>query len=50
ANENVPGLLIAVQPATGDKCERCWMYHDEVGADETHKTLCPRCAQVMKQI
>ncbi|NLJ77217.1 MAG: isoleucine--tRNA ligase [Peptococcaceae bacterium] len=50
ANENVPGLLIAVQPATGDKCERCWMYHDEVGADETHQTLCPRCAQVMKQI
>ncbi|MDD4335085.1 MAG: class I tRNA ligase family protein, partial [Desulfotomaculaceae bacterium] len=47
-NDTVPGLLISVRPADGVKCERCWMYHEEVGADAEHKSLCPRCAAVMK--
>ncbi len=50
ANDTIPGLLISVRPAAGEKCERCWMYHTEVGADPGHRTLCPRCAAVMKQI
>ncbi len=25
------------------KCERCWHYRDDVGADATHPTLCGRC-------
>lgn len=50
ANDAIPGLVISVSPAAGQKCERCWMYHEEVGADPEHNTLCPRCAGVMKQI
>ena len=50
AGDAIPGLFISVRPAAGEKCERCWMYHKEVGANHEHKTLCPRCAEVMKQI
>lgn len=42
-------LAVKVTPAVGEKCERCWMYHHQVGADVEHTTLCPRCANVVKQ-
>ncbi|WP_003541816.1 isoleucine--tRNA ligase [Desulfotomaculum nigrificans] len=42
-------LAVQVSPAPGAKCERCWMYHEEVGHDREHPTLCPRCADVLKQ-
>lgn len=43
-------LAVQVTPATGEKCERCWIYSDTVGACEEHKSLCHRCASVVKQI
>ncbi|SHK09608.1 isoleucine--tRNA ligase [Desulforamulus aeronauticus] len=42
-------LAVLVTPAEGDKCERCWMYHEAVGQDTEHTTLCPRCAGVVKE-
>ncbi len=42
-------LAVLVTPAEGDKCERCWMYHEAVGQDSEHTTLCPRCAGVVKE-
>jgi isoleucyl-tRNA synthetase len=36
-------LSIEVTPATAPKCERCWHYRDDVGADAEHPTLCSRC-------
>lgn len=47
-SETYPELAMSIQPAKGQKCERCWMYHEDVGADEVHPTICPRCAQVLK--
>lgn len=47
-NESIPELAVAVRPAGAGKCERCWMYHEGVGADAGHPTLCPRCAGVIK--
>ena len=41
-------LKVAVSPASGEKCERCWIYSDTVGKDADHPTLCARCAAVMK--
>lgn len=41
-------LGIGVQPAPGEKCERCWIFHTEVGKDEEHPSLCPRCVDVVK--
>jgi isoleucyl-tRNA synthetase len=37
-------LGIEVQPSTATKCERCWHYRDDVGADAAHPTICGRCA------
>jgi isoleucyl-tRNA synthetase len=25
------------------KCERCWHYRDDVGANPAHPTICGRC-------
>ncbi len=38
-----PALAIEVKPATAAKCERCWHWREDVGADATHPTLCGRC-------
>ncbi len=37
-------LQITVTPATATKCERCWHYRDDLGADPAHPTICGRCA------
>ncbi|MGA8048941.1 MAG: isoleucine--tRNA ligase [Burkholderiales bacterium] len=34
---------IAVTPSAHAKCERCWHYRADVGADAAHPTLCGRC-------
>ena len=43
-------LAVGVAKAVGEKCERCWIYSDELGSDPEHPTLCPRCAAVMKEL
>ncbi|MBI0578419.1 isoleucine--tRNA ligase [Neobacillus cucumis] len=40
---------IVVTKAEGETCERCWVVSKEVGQDPEHKTLCPRCAEVVKE-
>jgi len=34
---------ILVTPSAHTKCERCWHYRADVGADSEHPTLCGRC-------
>jgi isoleucyl-tRNA synthetase len=34
---------ISVTASTSTKCERCWHWRDDVGADPVHPTLCGRC-------
>ncbi|MEW6467008.1 MAG: isoleucine--tRNA ligase [Pseudomonadota bacterium] len=36
-------LAVQVTPATAPKCERCWHYRDDVGADAARPGLCGRC-------
>jgi len=48
-SEEIPGLKILVQPATGEKCERCWMKKESVGKNRQYLTLCTRCVEVMQQ-
>ncbi len=38
-----PELGIAVAPSSATKCERCWHWREDVGADRRHATLCGRC-------
>jgi isoleucyl-tRNA synthetase len=43
----IKGLWIGVGKARGSKCGRCWIYHESLGGDDAHPTLCARC---LKQI
>ena len=36
-------LQVTVAPSAAQKCERCWHYRDDVGADAAHPSLCGRC-------
>jgi isoleucyl-tRNA synthetase len=36
-------LRIEVTPSTHKKCDRCWHYRADVGADAKHPTICGRC-------
>ncbi len=43
-------LKVDVEPAQGQKCERCWKVLPTVGSDAKHPALCPRCASVVPAI
>ena len=45
--EEVEGLQVAVRPAPGEKCERCWIRSTSVGSFTDHHTLCARCHTVI---
>jgi isoleucyl-tRNA synthetase len=36
---------ILVKPSSHAKCERCWHYRADVGADELHPQICGRCVR-----
>ncbi|MCC8195967.1 MAG: isoleucine--tRNA ligase [Ruminococcus sp.] len=44
------GLGFTVRKAEGEKCERCWIYSDEVGCSHEHPTLCKRCAETVSNM
>jgi len=46
-SQDIPGLVIGVDRAPGEKCERCWTRSEEVGRDPAHPTLCGRCVRVV---
>ena len=39
----LPGVKLAVKPSPHAKCERCWHYRADVGADSAHPEICGRC-------
>lgn len=45
---DMEGVSISVKKASGEKCERCWIYSDDVGKNSEHPTLCARCAGVVE--
>jgi isoleucyl-tRNA synthetase len=45
-SQEVDGLMIMVQKAPGQKCERCWVFSEELDDDRA----CPRCADIIKEI
>jgi isoleucyl-tRNA synthetase len=36
-------LSVTVHPSAHRKCERCWHWRADVGADRAHPTICGRC-------
>jgi len=46
----VEGLLIKVEPAPGEKCNRCWVHDTTVGTHGEQPTICDRCREALSQI
>ncbi|EGL82194.1 Isoleucyl-tRNA synthetase [Caldalkalibacillus thermarum TA2.A1] len=46
---SLEGMKVHVQPAEGEKCERCWVVTPDRGQDKQHPTLCPRCASIVNE-
>jgi isoleucyl-tRNA synthetase len=49
-SSELSGLQIAVRPASGGKCERCWLRDQSVGNDADHPELCSRCTRVVAEL
>jgi isoleucyl-tRNA synthetase len=49
-SSKIPGLAIRIDPAPGEKCERCWIHDPSVGEDGLHKTICARCLKVLNAV
>ena len=49
-SEEIPGMVVQVQPAPGEKCERCWIRSTTVGTIAAHPGICGRCADVLAEI
>ncbi len=49
-DSEIKGISIGVEKASGEKCERCWKYDEEVGKHPVHPDVCPRCAGVLEEI
>ena len=41
ASEAEEGVIVT--PSSHSKCERCWHYREDVGADAAHPEICGRC-------
>jgi isoleucyl-tRNA synthetase len=40
---------VRVSPAAGEKCERCWNYTSDIGADGEFPSICGRCVAALKE-
>lgn len=47
---DIAGLVVKVQKAPGEKCERCWTYWTTVGSNPDYPTLCDRCVGHLSEI
>jgi isoleucyl-tRNA synthetase len=43
SSSEFPGLVIQIEKALGEKCERCWNFGTDVGRYPEHPTICTRC-------
>jgi isoleucyl-tRNA synthetase len=44
------GFGVTVERAAGEKCERCWRYTTDTGADSHYPTVCGRCAKAVDEM
>ena len=43
-------IEVVVNPAPGEKCDRCWHYSPTVGENNNHQDLCSECIEVVNQL
>ena len=49
-SEDIEGLIIQIEAAPGEKCERCWVHETSVGTDNGHPTICERCQKSLAKM
>ena len=49
-SDEVNGFVVKVNPAHGQKCERCWNYSTRVGESSGYPTVCERCVEALEEI
>ena len=49
-SEEIPGLKIAVRPAEGVKCPRCWKIKVPPDGRPEHPNVCERCIEVLDRL
>jgi len=47
--DDVDGVGVVVERASGEKCARCWQHTGDVGSDPAHPDICARCTDVVRQ-
>jgi isoleucyl-tRNA synthetase len=47
-DEEIHDLAFTVERASGGKCQRCWLYSQQLGTAAAHPELCPRCTGVLQ--
>jgi isoleucyl-tRNA synthetase len=47
--QDLKASAVAVERATGTKCERCWRYVPEVSSEPDRAGLCPRCVEALDE-
>ena len=47
-SDELTGLAVAWKPAPGEKCERCWVFREDVGSSSDHPTICGRCVDRLR--
>ena len=48
SSETIPGAVVGVAKASGQKCQRCWFYDNQVGKhDLPHSDVCARCNEAI---
>ncbi|WP_456435758.1 isoleucine--tRNA ligase [Thermovibrio ammonificans] len=48
--ELIQNVKAAGRRASGQKCQRCWMYSETVGKDPDFPDVCSRCAGVLREL
>jgi len=48
--DDIKDVAVVVKLADGQRCERCWMVLEEVGADPTVPDTCHRCARAVAEV
>ncbi len=49
-SESASDLAVEVRRAEGEKCQRCWNYTTDVGADADWPGICARCSGHVREI
>jgi len=49
-NKQTENFAVAITPASGNKCARCWKTSPEVGEGTQHDDLCQRCDDIVNEL